>query len=259
MKYLDKFKIFENKLEINPKDYIDEYFSVYDHHTEGQAIITISKIIKKIENIEYPFDVYLLDENDNVWTSDISNIINYHPSNSYVEKVTINNREDLDIEQTIIGRILELDYSRTITDSHYFSFKDTVKKEEVYLNIQSEIDSMATYLKDENVNIANKLYFANGEKKDMNIYSIELKTKHFLPIIETLDFLFRLDYFIKNEWNFTEKRPSHLHGKIDANIYLESESFSEYISIEDLEKKSKSFSVNLPFKKLTITYYKYLQ
>lgn len=259
MKYLDKFKKFESKLSINPEDYIDEYLSVYEHHTEGQAVITISKIIKKIENIEYPFDVYLLDVVEDVWTSDISNIFNYYPGNSFVEKVTINSKEDLNIDQTIRGRILGLEYSRIMTDSHYFSFKDSLKKEEICLNIHSQIDDISIYLKDESVNIGTLFYFAKGDKKDMNILSLELKTKHFLPIHETIDFLFRLDDFLKNEWNFTEKRPTPLSGKIDANIYLESELLSEYISLHELEKKSESFSVNLPLKKLTITYYKYLQ
>ena len=257
MKYLCKFKIFENKIDIEPENYVDDYLSVHELHTEGQAILNINKLIKKVESIEYPFEAFLL-EDDNTWTTDISNINNYYPGNSYIKKVIVN-EEDLDVDQTIRGRILELDY-KSMFNSHYVSFNKELNSEEVTLDILSEIKEYSYPLSDDNINVLYSLIFSSGEKKDMNILTIVLERKNgLLPIDDTLDFLYRFDRFIKDEWGFTEHRPSHLNGRIDANIHLQSHLASDFLSLSELEKKSNSFSVNLPFRELTITYFKYLQ
>jgi hypothetical protein len=260
MKYLSNFKLFENKIDMDPKNYVDDYLSVHELHTEFKAVNSISKLIKKIEDINYPFEAYLLD--DNVWTTDISNINNYHPGDSYIKKVIVN-EGDLDIDQTIRGRILEFDCP--FLDSHYVSFNNDLIKEDIKLNILSEIYDFSICLKDDDIKVGIALFFSNGEKKNMNILTIELNSKDkFLPIDDTINFLFRLDNFIKEEWGFTENRPNYLHGKLNANIYFQTITnvgfdSAQFLTLDELDRKSSSFTVNLPFKKLIVTYYKYLQ
>jgi len=280
MKYLSTFKIFENyTLKLNAEDYLDIFFTEdpnidYDgeKHTDIEAIRKINKLIEKLKIFKFPFDAYLLNEKEDIWTTSLSELYNYNKKNLIVKKATIYNYKDVDFEETLKGRILELD--AIMTRSHYISFnKDNTKIENTSLsNLSDEIDEIVYELTDRGISVNNSLFHAFGYKdngwhggslefpsfgRDMNIFNLNIVSSYFLPIDITISSLFRLDEYLLNN-GFTRDRPTHLDGALNKNISLEMVGNNYMTNIYELKEKSKTFSINFPFKKLELSYYKYI-
>jgi hypothetical protein len=258
MKYITKYKIFENKININlnPNDYIDEFISGYDGEI-SDALVFIKRIIKRVKMFEFPFEAYLLDEENDIWTTSLIELENYNKENSIIKKAIINNPKDVDFDQTVRGRVLEID--TIYTKSGYISFnKESVKTEDFYISsIYTDIDEIFYDMQDYDIEVVKKLFYSFGETRNINIYNFEIVGKSFLPIDITISTLSRLDEHLKSI-GFIEERPSEYQGSRNKNISVEMIGNQYMLSLDELDKRSRTFSKNLPFKQLSVNYYKYV-
>lgn len=268
MKYLSTFKIFEKtnlNLDLNAKDYLEYFFMDnpnYDYDGERisdeKAIVQINRIINKLNLFEFPFDAYLLDEDNDIWTTSLKVITDNYKEGSSIQKATVKNIKDVNFDQTLRGRILELD--TIFTKSGYVSFNEENSEISKFnLEFESYIDEIFYELKENNISIYRDFFHSMGEStiRNMNIYQFKLDSNNLFNIDLIVPALLRLDEYLL-ELGFTRNRPTHLKGRIDANISTTLSDLDLYMNIEELEKKSKTYSVNLPFKSLNIYYYKYI-
>lgn len=245
MKYI---KIYENFNNYDINHWMDEFVNVPPYNVE--------KLINRVENFNYPFDAYLLDNGN--WTSDI---LNESIEENNIKKVTLTKKEDINIEETIRGRLYEKDYQDYIR-SCYVSFNKDLPITNLSINIEEDLTSFLLELNDLNINTSISLtttpWSIDGETIYYNVISIsihQLKPFYLLPIGETISALSRIESYM-NRVGFSSKRPTPLKGNILNNITINGNMIDDYLSLTELIKKSNSFSVNFPFNQLIVNYYK---
>lgn len=250
MKYI---KIYENFNNYDINYWMDEMDELDNPELYNKK--NVKELINRVENFEYPFDVYLLDDEN--WTSDI---LNYSISRDVIKKTTIEKKEDINIEQTIRGRLLELDH-QDYMKSCYVSINKDLPISKLSINIEEDLTNFLLELNDLNINTSISLtttpWSIDGETIYYNLISIHVNSSfRFLPIGETISALSRIESYI-NRIGFSSQRPTPIKGKILNNIAISLENMiDDYLSLTELIKKSNSFAVNFPFNQLIVNYYK---